>query len=222
MRDRITHPAPDRERGPGSGHRPWRRATLRAMPTSPDRQPLPYLVVLTALGVILAGRPHGEVDALTPAELSRAIQIATAARQKSGHLLPGSRTLSAGGKVWQRQTKRERTAERVAEDEREWERLVALTHRKRRKAKANAAPRYDVRVAWSEPLGCWTYAVRSKGRVDLRGFLGSRMNASAATLLRAFREAVGSVAWLRDADVQFAVDHIGEAATKRAKLLRPR
>ncbi len=185
--------------------------------TAPTRAPLPYLVVFTALGVLSGGRPYAEVKAVTSAELSRAIQIATASRQKAGHLLPGSRVLSAGGKAWQREVKRQHAPERVAENEREWERMVELTHRKVRKAKANAGPRYDVRVAWSEASGGWVFAVRRGGRVELRGFLlGPRIGASAATLARAFRKATAEFAWAPGADVQFAVDAVSAAAKKRA------
>lgn len=173
---------------------PRNRASLPAtMPTSKPtaRTPLPYALLYSALGIVLHGRPHGTVQELTPGDLSRAIAIATANRQRAGHILPGSRTLSPAGLAWQRAKKRERTAPRVAEDVAEWERLVALSHAPAPKRPAKApVPKgpevYALRVMWSAEHRQWRFTLKHhRTLVASGGLLGVRRNSSALALLSA-------------------------------------
>lgn len=111
------------------------------MPTAAStRQPLPLPVVYTAVGILSGGRPHGERKTLTPAELSRAVQVATARRQEQGHLVPGTRRLTAAGIAWERST-RAAKPQLVQAAQAEFERLVTLTHASQPKEPRTAMPR---------------------------------------------------------------------------------
>jgi hypothetical protein len=101
----------------------------------------------TALGVVLQGREHGAIKRLAASDMSRAIAIATAQRQRAGHIVTGTRTLTPDGRVWQRAKKRALTAPVVAGEVVEWERLVALT---RKKAK-RVAQRFVLAVSYEMP-----------------------------------------------------------------------
>lgn len=148
------------------------------MPTTAARKPLPFLVIHTALGVLLKGRDYGVVKTMPRGELARAIQIATTQRQAAGQILPGTHTLSEGGKAWQRKVKRELGPDNVAAIEQEWERLVTLTHKKGAtpaKPKANGLPAavstHRVLAEWSKAQRCWVFAVWDGNKVVARGHL---------------------------------------------------
>jgi hypothetical protein len=184
------------------------------MPTSKPtaRTPLPYAILYSALGIVLDGRLHGAVKAVAPADLSRAIAIATANRQRAGHVLPGSRTLSPAGLAWQRAKKRERTAPRVAEDVAEWARLVALSHvpapKRPAKAPVPKAPEvYALRVMWSAAPRQWRYTLKhQRALVASGGLSGVRRNSSALALLTAATLATTGVRLPKAALVRFTLD----------------
>ncbi len=181
------------------------------MPTPANPAPLPFPVVHTALAVVLKGRAHGAVRALTPAELSKAIQIATAARQREGVLLTGTRHLSPQGASWQRAKKRELGAAAVAAEAAEWERLVALTHKPQvtpeaREMLKRGAPAYTIHVGWGDGIDR-PITLRHERKVVLRGWvMGLRRNASDDTVLAACAEATREFKFKRGSVIRYAID----------------
>lgn len=116
----------------------------------PARVALPFPIMHTALGVVLQGREHGTIKRLAAGDMSRAIAIATAQRQRAGHIVTGTRTLTPEGRVWQRAKKRALTAPVVAGEVAEWERIVALTRKKAKKAK-RVIQRFVLAVSYEMP-----------------------------------------------------------------------
>lgn len=64
------------------------------------RGELPFPVIYSAVGILTKGKEYGRVTRLKAGQLSRAIAIATAQRQKSGHVRAGSRELTRRGRDW--------------------------------------------------------------------------------------------------------------------------
>lgn len=158
--------------------------------SSPARDgSLPFSVIYTAVGVLLKGKPYGTVKRMSKESLSRAIQIATASRQKQGHLAIGTRTVTAAGRRWERDL-RESDPLKVRAVEFEFERLVGLTKKK----PAKSGPRASVpkpkktsdgtkkaRAGKSSSVAYFkTLGAKVRAALTVAGFKASRYHASGA------------------------------------------
>jgi len=102
-------------------------APLARASNPPGEGRLPFLVAYSAAGILRKGRPAGTIARVSKNALSSAIQVATKSRQKLGHLEPGTRKLTALGRKAEAKLRAEQP-EKVAAAEKEFERLVELTH----------------------------------------------------------------------------------------------
>lgn len=105
-------------------------AKTRPNPEGSGREPLPFPVIYTAVGILIDGKDYGQVRRVTKAQMSRAIQIATKARQREKLIRSGTRDLTAAGRRWVAD-KEAREPLTVAAVRDEFERLVDLTHGRR-------------------------------------------------------------------------------------------
>lgn len=110
---------PVRDEGGGGG------ASARgSSPSSGARRTgLPFPIAYSVVGILTKGREYGEVKRLSKASLSGAIQIATASRQKLGHIERGSHRVTEAGERWMVRL----DPEKAAAASEEFERLVSLT-----------------------------------------------------------------------------------------------